>query len=109
MTLKKVIKWFSIFAVIGTAIGLVIAYFCKNNSENSGENGSGHTEEEDFDLDADLKPASEREYVSLSKDPESTDKQDASEEDAGKEEPESSEEETPHKLEETTSEEPKEK
>ena len=50
MTLKKVIKWFSIFAVIGTAIGLVIAYFCKNNSENSGENGSGHTEEEDFDL-----------------------------------------------------------
>ena len=67
MTLKKVIKWFSIFAEIGTAIGLVIAYFCKNNSENSGENGSGHTEEEDFDLDADLKPASEREYVSLSK------------------------------------------
>ena len=67
--MKKVIKWFSIFAVIGTAIGLVIAYFCKNNSENSGENGSGHTEEEDFDLDADLKPASEREYVSLSKDP----------------------------------------
>ena len=32
MTLKKVIKWFSIFAVIGTAIGLVIAYFCKNFS-----------------------------------------------------------------------------
>ena len=82
MTLKKVIKWFSIFAVIGTAIGLVIAYFCKNNSENNGENGSGHTEEEDFDLDADLKPASEREYVSLSKDPESADKQDASEEDS---------------------------
>ena len=105
--MKKVIKWFSIFAVIGTAIGLVIAYFCKNNSENSGENNSGHTEEEDFDLDADLKPASEREYVSLSKDPENADKQDAAE----KEEAESSEEETeetPHKPEETTSEEPKE-
>ena len=68
ITLKKVIKWFSIFAVIGTAIGLAVAYFCKNNSDNPEENGSDHTEEEDFDLDADLQPASGREYVSLKKD-----------------------------------------
>ena len=66
--MKKVIKWFSIFAVIGAAIGLAVAYFCKS-----------HTEEEDFDLDADLKPASDREYVSLNKDYESTKEQDDAE------------------------------
>lgn len=102
ITLKKVIKWFSIFAVIGTAIGLAVAYFCKNNSDSPEENSSDHTEEEDFDLDADLKPASEREYVSLSKDPEGTKEQDVTEG-----EPESSKE-TPDKPEEKASEEPKE-
>lgn len=86
ITLKKVIKWFSIFAVIGTAIGLAVAYFCKNNSDSPEENASDHTEEEDFDLDADLKPATEREYVSLSKDPESTKEQDDTE--GGPESPE---------------------
>lgn len=65
--MKKLIKWLSIFAVIGTAIGLVVAYFCKSNSEDPQENGSDLTEDEDFDLDADLQPASEREYVSLKK------------------------------------------
>ena len=79
ITLKKVIKWFSIFAVIGTAIGLAVAYFCKNNSDSPEENASDHTEEEDFDLDADLKPATEREYVSLSKDPENTKEQESPE------------------------------
>lgn len=78
--MKKVIKWFSVFAVIGTAIGLVVAYFCKNNSDSPEENASDHTEEEDFDLDADLKPASEREYVSLNKDPEGAKDQDVTEE-----------------------------
>ena len=90
ITLKKVIKWFSIFAVIGTAIGLAVAYFCKNNSDNPEENGSDHTEEEDFDLDADLQPASEREYVSLKKDTENVKEQAGTEETAEKpsEEPE---------------------
>ena len=64
--LKKVIKWFSIFAVIGTAIGLAVAYFCKNSSDESEENETDYTEDEDFDLDADLQPA-ERGYVSLKK------------------------------------------
>ena len=86
ITLKKVIKWFSIFAVIGTAIGLAVAYFCKNNSDSPEENASDHTEVEDFDLDADLKPATEGEYVSLSKDPESTKEQDGTE--GGPESPE---------------------
>lgn len=65
--MKKLIKWFGIFAVIGTAIGLVTAYFCKNNSENADADDSDFTEDEDFDLDADLQPASGREYVSLKK------------------------------------------
>lgn len=74
--MKKLIKWFSIFAVIGTAIGLAVAYFCKDNSDSPEENESDHTEEEeDFDLDADLKPVSEREYVSLNKESESTKEQ----------------------------------
>ncbi len=65
--MKKLLKWFGIFAVIGTAIGLAIAYFCKNNSDDLDENETDFTEDEDFDLDADLQPA-EREYVSLKKD-----------------------------------------
>ena len=36
--LKKLVKWFSIFAVIGTAIGLAVAYFCKNSSDIPEEN-----------------------------------------------------------------------
>lgn len=80
--MKKVIKWFSIFAVIGTAIGLAVAYFCKNNSDSPEENESDHTEEEDFDLDADLQPASEREYVSLKKDTENIKEQAGTEEKA---------------------------
>ena len=65
--MKKLIKWFGVFAVIGTAIGLATAYFCKNNSENADADDSDFTEDEDFDLDADLQPASGREYVSLKK------------------------------------------
>lgn len=66
LALKKLLKWFSIFAVIGTAIGLAVAYFCKSSSGNPEENERDYTEDEDFDLDADLQPA-EREYVSLKK------------------------------------------
>ena len=78
--MKKLIKWFSIFAVIGTAIGLAIAYFLKSDSDSPDETESDHTEEEDFDLDADLQPASEREYVSLNKDAEDAKKEQKSEE-----------------------------
>lgn len=84
--MKKLLKWFSIFAVIGTAIGLAVAYFCKSSSGNPDEDEKDYAEDEDFDLDADLKPA-EREYVSLKKD---SDKEDAlSREDAEEESAES--------------------
>ena len=63
--MKKLIKWFSIFAVIGTAIGLAVAYFCKNSSDSLDDNDADLTEDEDFDLDNDLKSAADREYVPL--------------------------------------------
>lgn len=71
--LKKLVKWFSIFAVIGTAIGLAVAYFCKNSSDSPEEKNPADTEADDFDLDADLKPAADREYVSLKKADDNTD------------------------------------
>ena len=65
--MKKLIKWFSIFAVIGTAVGLAVAYFFKNDS------GIEDNDDEDFtEDDADLQPASGREYVSLKKDTKET-------------------------------------
>ena len=64
--MKKLLKWFLGFAAIGTAVGLAVAYFCKNSAVEYGEDDSD-TEDKDFDLDVDLKPASERGYVSLQK------------------------------------------
>ena len=77
--MKKLVKWFSIFAVMGTAIGLAVAYFCKNRSDSLDETDSDFTEDEDFDLDADLQPASGREYVSLKKTSEESQKKEAEE------------------------------
>ena len=65
--MKKLVKWFSIFAVIGTAIGLAVAYFCKNSSDIPEENDPAETEDDD------LQPASDREYVSLKKTDDDTD------------------------------------
>ena len=70
--MKKLIKWFSIFAVIGKAVGLAVAYFFKNDSGIEDNDDEDFTEDEDFDLDADLQPASGREYVSLKKDTKET-------------------------------------
>lgn len=66
--MKKMIRWLGIFAVIGTAVGLAVAYFMKNDSDIPAEKDADFTEDEDFDLDADLQPAHAREYVSLKKD-----------------------------------------
>lgn len=83
--MKKLVKWFGIFAVIGTAIGLTVAYFCKNSSDDPDQTGTDFTEDEDFDLDADLQPA-EREYVSLKKEPEKTSGEDAEKSEKSEEE-----------------------
>lgn len=87
--MKKFLKWFSIFAVIGTAVGLIVAYFCKNSSEESLDEDLDLSEDDDFDLDADLQPTSDRGYVSLVKEDEATDTQSESDEafEAKEEEP----------------------
>ena len=69
--MKKLIKWFGVFAVIGTAVGIAVAYFCKNDSDSPDESERDFTEDDDFDLDADLQPAG-REYVSLKKEDKET-------------------------------------
>mgnify|MGYP006982655309 CR=1 FL=1 len=54
-------------AAVGTGIGLIIAYFCKDSDAVSEYDCTEDMEEEDFDLDNDLKPVSERGYVHLNK------------------------------------------
>ncbi|HJB82422.1 MAG TPA: hypothetical protein H9711_04635 [Candidatus Mediterraneibacter intestinavium] len=82
--MKKFLKWFSLIAAAGTAVGLVIAYFCKSGAGESTEDDV-LTEDEDFDLDVDLKPASDREYVSLNRDgsASASEQEDVSEDPAG--------------------------
>ena len=65
-SLKKFFKWFVSLAAIGSAIGLIIAYFCKGRcSDSCCDDTQDSTEEEDFDLDSDLQPVADREYVPL--------------------------------------------
>ena len=65
--MKKFLKWFLGLAAVGTLIGLIIAYFCKDSDAVSEYDCTEDTEEDDFDLDSDLKPVSERGYVHLNK------------------------------------------
>lgn len=65
--MKKNFKWLTALAVVGTIIGLIIAYAARKNDKRSGLEEDGFDEDEDFDLDGDLKPVSEREYVPLNK------------------------------------------
>ena len=51
-------------AAIGTAVAGLIYYFKKNDTCEDDE-FSEDFEDEDFDLDSDLKPVSDREYVPL--------------------------------------------
>jgi hypothetical protein len=78
--LKKFLKWFISLAAVGTAIGLIIAYFCKGRSDKcSCDDSQDLTEDEDFDLDSDLQPVRDREYVPLKKAADSTSEGDAAE------------------------------
>lgn len=88
--MKKNFRWLTALAVVGTVIGLVIAYICRKNREAMDEDV--FEDEDDFALDSDLKPVSEREYVPLNKtekkEPESekTDSKNSEEADADEEE-----------------------
>lgn len=68
--MKKYVKWLLGAAAVGSSIGLIIAHFCKNSKKHDSEE-SAAMEEDDFDLDSDLKPSSDRGYVSLNKTQES--------------------------------------
>ncbi len=78
--MKKNFKWLAALAVVGTIIGIIIAYFCKKKNESSEFDEDDFEDEDDFDLDGDLKPVSERGYVPLNKSADSS---------AQKEEPQS--------------------
>lgn len=62
--MAKWIKRILGLAAISGAVAGVIYYFKKFGSEKE-DDFSEEFEDEDFDLDSDLKPASDREYVSL--------------------------------------------
>lgn len=89
--MKKYLKWFISLAAIGSAIGLIIAYFCKGRCcSNCCDDSQDLTEDEDFDLDSDLQPVPDREYVPLNKTPDSdsdSNTEEVSEGESTKEEP----------------------
>ena len=47
--MKKFLKWFLGLAAVGTAIGLIIAYFCKDSDAVSEYDCTEDMEEEDFE------------------------------------------------------------
>lgn len=66
--MKKFLKWFVCLAAIGSALGLIIAYFCKGECcGDCCDDSQNFTEDDDFDLDSDLEPAPDREYVPLNR------------------------------------------
>lgn len=62
--MAKWIKRILGLAAVGGAVAGLVYYFKKSGTDTE-EDFSEDFEDEDFDLDSDLKPASDREYVSL--------------------------------------------
>ena len=89
---------------VGAAVGGVIAYLNKKNDCcNSEDEFSDDFENEDFDLDEDLKEATSREYVSLT--PDTPSETESDEEDVQTEEESASDEENVQTEEESVSDE----
>ena len=68
---KWVKRFLSLAAVCGAVAGVV--YYFKKQSSDQDDEFADDFEDEDFDLDSDLKPVSDREYVPLNPKPEETD------------------------------------
>ena len=64
--MKKFLKWLAAILAVGSVVGIVIAYLCKECKDED-EDFRFDCDEDDFDLDSDLQPVSERGYVSLKK------------------------------------------
>lgn len=99
--MKKYWKWILAIIATGTAVGLLIAHFVKKNNE---ADEFDEFDEDDFDLDVDLQPVSEREYVSLKKTASATDAEKAEETTETTQTPETSETEEPVEAPDTTEE-----
>lgn len=63
--MKKFLKLLASLAAIGTAVALIVTYFLKDEEVSDSEDDCFSTDDED--LDNDLKPVTEREYVSLNR------------------------------------------
>lgn len=64
--MKKLLKWLAALAIIGTAAGILAVYLSRTHTDT--DSRTNHSaEEDDFDLDHDLQPVAEREYVPLKK------------------------------------------
>lgn len=64
--LKKFLKWLAALTLVGTVIGMLAAYLYKTQTNTDSKNDNT-ANEEDFDLDTDLQPVADREYVPLKK------------------------------------------
>lgn len=70
---KKWSKFLLALAGIGAAIGIGIAFFKKKqHTLDDNSEFSDDFEDEDFDLDSDLEPVTQRSYVSLNPEAEET-------------------------------------
>ena len=65
--MKKFLKWFLGITAACSVVGLLIAYFCRDNENDELDDYDDYEDDEDFDLDNDLKPVENREYVPLNK------------------------------------------
>ncbi|MDD2981202.1 MAG: hypothetical protein PHN80_14715 [Hespellia sp.] len=65
--MKKTGKILLGLTAVGAGIGAAIAYFAMRSDDVDEEEFNDSFEEEDFDLDDDLEPVGQRDYVSLSK------------------------------------------
>ena len=66
--MKKFLKWFLGITAACSVIGLLLAYFLKDNdTDDFDDMDDDFEEEDDFDLDNDLKPVENRQYFPLIK------------------------------------------
>lgn len=63
--MKKFLKLLASLAAIGAVVALIVKYFSKDDEVSDAEDNCFSTDDED--LDNDLKPVTEREYVSLNR------------------------------------------